>query len=248
MARPLQHESNATADCRSSTAAPATSSPCPPAGAARHRLPAAQPRPLGQPRRVVDAVWGKHPPAAAATTLSALLSRLRSALGDEVVRGRSVPVVRFAPGSTVDSERAASAVHEAEGPAGRGERVAAYLRSQEHYITEREFLSGHDLTRVEEWRRRLAAVNLKSLEINARTALAIGGSGRSAAGGDPTVDRRARAGVHGSARSRPGGDGAGAGAGAGAQSRLLRRRRLRPVAPQRGTFPPSASPLQAGGD
>ena len=126
---------------------------------------------------LVDAVWGEQAPAAVAAALSALISKLRTALGDDVVLGRGTPVVRFPGGSVVDAERAVIAAHEAEGLLARADLAAAYIRAVEaRYITEREFLPGHDLPWVDAWRRRLQDVQCHALETHARSSLALGGS------------------------------------------------------------------------
>src|SRR5688500_5550212 len=58
---------------------------------------------------LIDLLWPERPPAAADTALSALLSKLRRALGDGVLAGRSE--LRLVPSGPVDVdvERAATA-------------------------------------------------------------------------------------------------------------------------------------------
>src|ERR671925_2041387 len=51
-------------------------------------------RDCGRPE-LIDLLWPERPPAAADTALSALLSKLRRALGDGALAGRSE--LRFAP-------------------------------------------------------------------------------------------------------------------------------------------------------
>src|SRR5215207_3840052 len=64
---------------------------------------------------LIDLLWPERPPAAADTALSALLSKLRKALGDGALAGRSE--LRFVPGGPieVDLEAAATAAARAEG-------------------------------------------------------------------------------------------------------------------------------------
>src|SRR3954452_24754596 len=63
---------------------------------------------------VSDLLWPERPPAAADTALSALLSKLRKALGEGALAGRSE--LRFVPGGPieVDLEVAATAAARAE--------------------------------------------------------------------------------------------------------------------------------------
>src|SRR5215210_1938163 len=59
---------------------------------------------------LVDALWPERPPAAADTALSALLSKLRRAIGPDAIAGRSQ--LRFAGAGTVvvDVDTATAAV------------------------------------------------------------------------------------------------------------------------------------------
>src|SRR3954469_21281010 len=63
---------------------------------------------------LIDLLWPERPPAAADTALSALLSKLRKALGDGALAGRSE--LRPAPGGPIDGdlEGAATAAARAE--------------------------------------------------------------------------------------------------------------------------------------
>src|SRR3954469_6096664 len=63
---------------------------------------------------LIDLLWPERPPAAAETALRALLSKLRKALGEGALAGRSE--LRFLPGGSieVDLEVAATAAARAE--------------------------------------------------------------------------------------------------------------------------------------
>src|ERR671925_127171 len=56
---------------------------------------------------LIDLLWPEHPPAAADTALSALLSKLRKTLGYDALAGRSE--LRFVPGSPIDVDLEAAA-------------------------------------------------------------------------------------------------------------------------------------------
>ncbi len=69
---------------------------------------------------MVDALWGERPPAAADAALSALLSKLRRALGPERLRGRGEVWLDLPDGVSVDVEEALEALERAEAALGRG--------------------------------------------------------------------------------------------------------------------------------
>ncbi len=73
---------------------------------------------------LVDAVWGDEPPGAPADNLATLVSRLRSALGPQVVVGDRNGW-RLGPAVRVDLDAATSLLAQAEAAAGRGEPAVA---------------------------------------------------------------------------------------------------------------------------
>jgi DNA-binding SARP family transcriptional activator len=124
-----------------------------------------------------DALWPAGPPAAADSTLSALLSRLRRALGPGVLEGRGVVRLVLPGDAWVDVEAAEAAVHRAEAAVARGEWAAGWGPSQVALaIARRGFLPGADAPWVEERRRRLEDVRCSALECYAAVALGVGGS------------------------------------------------------------------------
>jgi len=125
--------------------------------------------------QLVEAVWGSTPPKAADTALSALLSKLRAALGDEVTTGRGVPAITLPAGAWVDVEHAMDGVHRGETQLARQEYAEAYTSSGVRYIAERTFLAGHEGEWIDEWRRRMDDVLIRALAIDAEAALRLGG-------------------------------------------------------------------------
>jgi DNA-binding SARP family transcriptional activator len=124
---------------------------------------------------LVEALWGERAPRAAESALSALLSKLRTAMGD-LVTGRGVPMVELPVRSWVDVEHAIACVHAAETQLGKQEYVAAYTSALgARYVTERTFLPGQDGEWVEDWRRRLDDVHTRSVAVCAESALRMGG-------------------------------------------------------------------------
>jgi len=125
--------------------------------------------------QLVDAIWGDSPPKAADAALSALLSKLRVALGEELVSGRGVPALRLPEGSWVDVEHALDALHQCETLVGRGEYAAAFgLSGGALYPSKRTFLSGHEGDWIETWRRRLDDVHTRALTVFVESTLHLG--------------------------------------------------------------------------
>ena len=124
---------------------------------------------------LVDAIWPAEPPALVDTALSALISKLRKALGPDAVSGRGdVRLVlsrrlggrrgcrpRPFTGRRVRSGRGAWA--EAWGPG----RVALH-------VVRREFMPGESAAWVDEERRALEEIELRALECIAKSSLELG--------------------------------------------------------------------------
>lgn len=126
---------------------------------------------------LVDAVWGGSPPAAADSALSALVSKLRRVVGAEHVEGRRELRLALPDDAWVDVEAASAALHRAEGAAARGDHHAAWVAGRiAQHIAVRPFLSGEELPWIDELRRDLGGVYLRSLEVAGRASLALGGS------------------------------------------------------------------------
>src|ERR1700754_4330858 len=86
-------------------------------------------RDCGRPE-LIDLLWPERPPAAADTALSALLSKLRRALGAQAISGRSE--LRLVPPADVDVdvERAAAAAADAAAALHGGDWSAASACAQ----------------------------------------------------------------------------------------------------------------------
>jgi SARP family transcriptional regulator, regulator of embCAB operon len=137
---------------------------------------------------LMAALWEEAAPASPDSALSALLSKLRRAVGPDVLAGGRDPGLTLPKGAWVDTEAAVDAVHRAEsalraddwGGVYAGGRIAVY-------IAERGFMAGFQGRWVEERRRELEDVRVRGHECCARTALH---SGRSEL---PLGERHARA-------------------------------------------------------
>jgi DNA-binding SARP family transcriptional activator len=125
---------------------------------------------------LIDLLWPERPPAAAETALSALLSKLRRALGDGVLSGRSE--LRFAPREPihVDLEASAAAVTQAESAIDDADwgRAADHARDVLN-VDLQTFLPDCDGPWVNELRRELETIRLRGLEALAEACLRRGG-------------------------------------------------------------------------
>ncbi len=126
---------------------------------------------------LVQAVWPQRLPSAAEAGLNALVSKLRKVLGPGALEGRSNLRLRLADGSRVDVEAAVEAVHRAESQIALGEWKRAWGPSLVALFTsERELLPGEDTPWVDDQRRQLAEVRIRSLEAYAAATCGIGGT------------------------------------------------------------------------
>jgi DNA-binding SARP family transcriptional activator len=124
-----------------------------------------------------EALWPGGQPAGADNALSALLSRLRRALGSEALEGRTDLRLVLPRDAWVDLEAAEEAIHRAESAvaredwaAGWGPSVVALL------IARRGFLGSEDAPWTLDRRRRLEEIRIGALECYAAVALGLGGS------------------------------------------------------------------------
>jgi SARP family transcriptional regulator, regulator of embCAB operon len=126
---------------------------------------------------LVDALWGERPPPAAGAALSVLISKVRSAVGPEVLRGRSELFVMLPEQAQVDVEAAASALHAAESAIARQDwRRAWMVALTAQFVARRRFLPEADTAWAESWRRRLGETHARALECYATACLELGGA------------------------------------------------------------------------
>jgi DNA-binding SARP family transcriptional activator len=134
----------------------------------------AQPSRRGE---LVEALWPWRAPAGADGALSALLSRLRSVLGSDVLVGRGEVHLRLPLDAWIDLEAAEEAIHRAEAAVAQADWARGWGPSLVALFTARRgFLSGEDLPWAEEYRQKLEEIRLCALECYAAVALGIGGS------------------------------------------------------------------------
>lgn len=136
---------------------------------------------------LVEALWREGArPSAADSALSALLSKLRSAVGQDSIVGRTELRLALPREAFVDLETAHEAIHTAESAIARKEWEGAWAPGRiALHTANRGFLPEHDLPWVDEVRRDLEDLQLRALECVAAAGLGIGG---------PEVDATVRSG------------------------------------------------------
>jgi DNA-binding SARP family transcriptional activator len=119
-----------------------------------------------------------RPPAAADAGLSALLSKLRRVLGPARVTGLDAVRLALGPLDVVDYDAAVEAVHRSESALLVGDLDAAYGPSQvAMHIAERGLLPGLEAPWIDDRRRELDDLLLRSLQGTAEWGLRAGGGG-----------------------------------------------------------------------
>jgi DNA-binding SARP family transcriptional activator len=125
---------------------------------------------------LLTAVYGEEASREHQARLSVLLSKLRRAVGAELVSGRSEIELVLPADAFVDVEAAVEGIHRAESHIADGEWAEAWGPSGvAYYVSSRPLLQGHDRDWLDEWRRRLDEVRLRGLECFAAASLGLGG-------------------------------------------------------------------------
>jgi DNA-binding SARP family transcriptional activator len=125
---------------------------------------------------LLTAVYGEEAPREHHPRLSVLLSKLRRAVGSELLPGRSEIELALSPDAFVDVEAAFEALHRAESHVAAGEWAEAWgPAGVAYHVAGRPLLQGHDRLWLDEWRRRLDDVRVRGLECSAAARLGLGG-------------------------------------------------------------------------
>lgn len=126
---------------------------------------------------LLAALWPAEPPTAAETSLSALLSKLRRALGSTRIEGRTSLRLRLPDDAWVDLEAATEALHRAEAAFARRDWSGVYGPGRvAQHVAYRGFLPGEEAPWVVEVRRRLEDTHVRSLEVVGGACIEIGGA------------------------------------------------------------------------
>jgi DNA-binding SARP family transcriptional activator len=126
---------------------------------------------------LVEALWPHRRPADADGALSALLSRLRSVIGSEILAGRGELQLLLPRDAWVDLEAAEEAIHRAEAAVARADWTRGWGPSLVAlFIARRGFLPAADLPWADRYRRRLEQIRLAAMEAYVAVALGVGGT------------------------------------------------------------------------
>lgn len=140
-------------------------------------------RPHPVPREaLIDALWGDAPPPSAGAALTVVISKLRAAVGADVLPGRGQLSAVLPEPAVVDVEQAMAALHTAESAVASGNwRRAWFAALTAHFVTRRTLLPEATNPWVESWRRRLADAGVRAQESYTTACLRLGGSELAAA-------------------------------------------------------------------
>jgi DNA-binding SARP family transcriptional activator len=136
---------------------------------------------LNRDRRMIRdellmAVYGEDAAAGQHSSLSVLLSKLRSVIGHERLAGRSEIELVLPDDAFVDVEAAREGLHRAEVHVAAGEWAESWgPAGVAYHVARRPLLQGEDRRWLDEWRRRLRDVELRGLECFAEARLNLGG-------------------------------------------------------------------------
>jgi DNA-binding SARP family transcriptional activator len=125
---------------------------------------------------LLAAVYGDDAPPDHHPRLSVLLSKLRGAVGPQLLTGRSEIALGLERGAFVDVEAAVEALHRAQHHAARGEWAESWGPAGiAYHVASRPLLQGQDRPWLDDWRRRLHDVAVRGLEGLAWARLELGG-------------------------------------------------------------------------
>ncbi len=133
-------------------------------------------RPVGR-EELIGALWPETAPRSQDAAMRTLLSRLRSALGRDIVTGRDELGLTLPEPAWVDVEAAASEVWRAHRALDSGDGRAAWALAQVPLnIANRGLLPGTQASWLEPRRQELADIRLQALEVIGRAGLSLGGT------------------------------------------------------------------------
>jgi DNA-binding SARP family transcriptional activator len=127
---------------------------------------------------LIEAIWAGAAPKNHAQALTVLLSKLRAAVGADVLVGRGEVRLTLPADARVDVEQALAAVHRAESAVVQQDWARAWSAALcAQYVADRPLLPGQDdLPWLDGWRRRLDDTFERALEAYAAACLGLGGT------------------------------------------------------------------------
>ena len=126
---------------------------------------------------LVDRLWDESPPDSAATTLSSLLSRMRSGLGADVLEGRGTLRLVLPPDAWIDVEAARASVEEAQAALEKERPADSFTHAREALdLLDQTLLVGVQSSSLDEERRGLEELATQALECVAGAGARLRGS------------------------------------------------------------------------
>ncbi len=127
--------------------------------------------------RLIAALWGEDAPAGHAQALNVVLSKLRRALGPEVIENAGERAVQLTPSATVDLDTVQPALDEAFAARDRGDWPAVIdAAGRVSEPADAGLLPGYEASWLEDPRRRLEELGLQARELRGDAGLAVGGA------------------------------------------------------------------------
>jgi DNA-binding SARP family transcriptional activator len=125
--------------------------------------------------QLAEALWPVEQPALATTALNAIVSKLRRAVGQDILQGRGDLRLALPADTFVDLESAKEAIHRAEAGCARSDWAGVWGPGRVAlHISRRELFSGEDAPWLDEQRRLLGEIELRALECIAESSLGLG--------------------------------------------------------------------------
>jgi DNA-binding SARP family transcriptional activator len=131
---------------------------------------------------LMDALWSGELPRDPSDALAAVLSKLRGALDNRYIEGRSEVCLTLPADAWVDVERALASAHQAESACSLGDWPRAWgaaLCTQT--VARRTLLSDYEAAWIDDWRRKMNDALVRALECYAKACLELGGTELAAA-------------------------------------------------------------------
>lgn len=126
---------------------------------------------------LIEELWRPEAPGdGAPRVFDAVLSKTRAALAPAEIRGRARLRLVLPPGTLVDADRAASALHDAEAAAGRGDWRRAWAQAlSAMFVLQREYLPEFDTEWVLRHRAEARLAHTRATACYAEACLELGG-------------------------------------------------------------------------
>jgi DNA-binding SARP family transcriptional activator len=136
-----------------------------------------RPRAVGRDE-LIEAIWADSPPRNHAQALTVLVSKLRAAVGADVLAGRGSVRIALPGAARIDVESALAAVHRAESAVVQRAWKRAWSAALcAQLVTGRRLLPEQDgLPWLDAWRRRLDDAHERALQAYSSACLELGGT------------------------------------------------------------------------